>query len=310
MTKKHRPGEVLETKIGRDVYERTNTGILDKATLESLLVGTFTERVLEFCARDGASAEYSVILFDVDYFKAINDLLGHKQGDNVIAEICHELEKYASSREMIGVLGKKGGEEFLIALPYASSRMARYIADEVRELVRNHSFVDVRASRTPLLNTVTISLGVNTVDLAAVVEELKLREGDRCSKVIGDEVGRLIDGADVALSMAKYLGRNTIEPFRQHLAEEKQNLDVVRSFYFRNAWKKPVQMREFLNDAYFVHRKSVRRRMEKHFAFARKELNHRDTRTAALLADNLYRQVSSGRGDEKQLFVEVLRWYS
>jgi len=310
MTNDNKPGDVLEVKV-KDITGRPlEQKILDKAGLELQLSSTFTERVLEFCARGGTQSEYSVILFDVDYFKAINDLLGHQRGDDVLADIIYLLEDYAKSQEMIGVLGKKGGEEFLIALPYASSRIAGYIADELRQLVHDHCFDAINSDETSLLKRVTISLGVNTVGLDTIVSKIKEMKSDSPRKMARNEIETLLEGADIALSMSKYLGRNTVQVFRQYLADEKKNLDAVRTFYFRNAWKKPCMLQPLFNDNYFANRRSILKRVKKHFYFARTELDPRDTRTAALLADNMYRLVSLEGDCEKKSLVGVARKYS
>ena len=307
MAKQNTPGEILEAKVRSGSAETT---LLDKTSLESQVSSTFTDQVLEFCAQEGTSSEYSVIMFDVDYFKAINDLLSHQHGDEILAELVYLLEEYAKTDEMIGVLGKKGGEEFLIALPYVGSRVASYIADEIRQLVHDHCFDAISDDGTSLLKRVTISLGVNTIGIEEVMGKIQKGKNKASQRILREEMIKLLEGADVALSMSKYLGRDTVQVFREYLAVEKNNLDTVRNFYFRNAWSTPKKLRQLFSDRYFNGRKDVLGKMKKHFYFVRTELNPRDTRTAALLSDNTYRLVSSKNKREKEYLVKLAMRYS
>src|SRR5262249_47987967 len=110
----------------------------------------FLERELARCARYGRSL--SLILFDVDRFKEVNDRLGHLGGDFALRELAACLKSCVRREEL---LARYGGEEFVIALPETGREGAINVAERIRHLVESHSF----RYETEVF-TVTISLGV------------------------------------------------------------------------------------------------------------------------------------------------------
>ncbi|MBL8262485.1 MAG: GGDEF domain-containing protein [Xanthomonadaceae bacterium] len=131
--------------------------------------------------RDGRAM--SVITFDVDHFKRINDIHGHHGGDRVLRSIAGIIGTAlpASAR-----LGRMGGEEFLIVLPASGGDAAFTLAERLRARVGDASFEGFTADER-----VTISLGVS--------------EG-----VPGDDVEILLRRADAALYRAKGEGRDRV----------------------------------------------------------------------------------------------------
>lgn len=125
-----------------------------------------------------------VILVDVDYFKRVNDELGHETGDFVLQEVAKRLS--ASVREYDGV-GRYGGEEFLLVMPGCDLATMIRRANVIRESISSTLI------RTPLTAAkVTVSMGVAEVVRSATSESLL-----RC--------------ADIALYQAKRNGRNRVE---------------------------------------------------------------------------------------------------
>jgi diguanylate cyclase (GGDEF)-like protein len=98
------------------------TGIANRA---AFMAGA--ERVLERCRRDGAPA--AVMMFDLDWFKAINDTHGHAVGDAVIRKFC---EVIATALRPSDVFGRIGGEEFAAILAGSSIEAAAIRADRIR----------------------------------------------------------------------------------------------------------------------------------------------------------------------------------
>lgn len=80
---------------------------------------------------------FSIIIIDLDYFKAINDTFGHTCGDRVLVEMATLLKR--SIRES-DVLGRWGGEEFVIICPNATKDDAVVLAEKIQTLVRNTTF--------------------------------------------------------------------------------------------------------------------------------------------------------------------------
>lgn len=129
--------------------------------------------------RDG-----SLILCDIDHFKAVNDEFGHALGDQVIVVLAEILGQVAPA---YAVTARFGGEEFVLFLPDTNAAHAAGIADEVRE-----SFTLAVASRLGLARPLTASFGLSTI-----------QRGDGS---ILDAIAR----ADSALYDAKARGRNRI----------------------------------------------------------------------------------------------------
>ena len=120
----------------------------------------------------------SVALFDIDYFKRVNDTFGHQAGDDVLKRVA----KTTTAAVRVGdVVGRFGGEEFIIVLPNTNSGTAMVIAERVRVAIED-------VADTP---AVTISVGVAELTHTESVESLLQR-------------------ADQALYKAKREGRNTL----------------------------------------------------------------------------------------------------
>jgi len=91
----------------------------------------------------------SVLLFDVDHFKDINDNYGHDVGDVVLYQLAQSVKE--SLRE-IDIIGRYGGEEFIVLMPTTALQDAKKSAERIRVTVEKHCFETV--------GTVTISLGL------------------------------------------------------------------------------------------------------------------------------------------------------
>ncbi|MGM0519715.1 MAG: diguanylate cyclase [Campylobacterota bacterium] len=125
--------------------------------------------------------DLSLIIFDLDRFKDVNDEYGHQVGDEVLKDITQIV--LASVREHDFVV-RWGGEEFLILLPETDSMGAQKVANKVRKAIENKkvSSKDVQ---------ITSSFGVSTLKL-------------------DDDQNRLLRRADKALYQAKNQGRNKV----------------------------------------------------------------------------------------------------
>ncbi|NCC29722.1 MAG: sensor domain-containing diguanylate cyclase, partial [Gammaproteobacteria bacterium] len=124
--------------------------------------------------------ELSVILFDLDSFKAINDTFGHRVGDEVLIKVAATLR--ACTRD-VDVSGRYGGEEFLVILPHTSAASALEVAERIRGAVKALTWSQ------PELR-VTVSGGV--------------------CEYAGMDVDGLVDIADQRLYRAKEGGRDRV----------------------------------------------------------------------------------------------------
>lgn len=100
------------------------------------------------------------MLIDIDYFKTINDTYGHQAGDTVLCELAGIFRKNVRS---IDIVGRWGGEEFIVILPHTGLEQAVSVAENLRSAVAEHPF--------ETYGTVTISIGVGEMDRTLSVHE-------------------------------------------------------------------------------------------------------------------------------------------
>lgn len=124
----------------------------------------------------------SLILFDIDHFKEINDTFGHHSGDIVLIEVARLVRENIRG---VDSLIRWGGDEFLILAPDTGCLQAMSLADKIRAIVAQHLFPDVSTN-------ITISVGVT---------ELKMGEA------FPDPLRRV----DLALYTSKHGGRDRVE---------------------------------------------------------------------------------------------------
>jgi diguanylate cyclase (GGDEF)-like protein len=110
----------------------------------------FLERELARSARHGRPL--SLVLFDIDRFKAVNDERGHLCGDHVLRQLALLLKPTVRTEELFA---RYGGEEFAVVLPECTPDSARHVAERLRQLVEQHPF-EFDGQRLRL----TISLGL------------------------------------------------------------------------------------------------------------------------------------------------------
>ncbi len=128
---------------------------------------------------------FSVIMFDIDNFKKINDTYGHPKGDEVLKGLS-QIAKEIFQRE-IDVVARYGGEEFIIILPQTTKARASVVAEKIRSIVKEKLWVSVS-----LPEVVTISLGVAVYPTDGETEEV------------------IIQSVDGALYKAKKGGKNRV----------------------------------------------------------------------------------------------------
>ena len=121
----------------------------------------------------------SLIVFDIDHFKSINDKYGHKTGDAVLATAANVAKQHIRQSDS---LFRIGGDEFAVVVPEANTAQAYEVMEKIRQAIEQHSFAPVER--------VTISAGVSE---------------------LGDDMNPadLFNQADNALYQAKQNGRNT-----------------------------------------------------------------------------------------------------
>lgn len=181
-------GMTLLAAIGADMMRRYRD-----ASLRDALTGLPNRRQFDasleaqWRAAAARARPLSLLLIDVDMFKAYNDSHGHAAGDRCLVEIAKLIQ--ADLREADGLCARLGGEEFAVLLPRTLPRDAHVVAERLREVVQ--------AAGMPLaaspFGVVTVSIGVATIVPATEID------------------AALFEAADEALYRAKHRGRNRVE---------------------------------------------------------------------------------------------------
>lgn len=156
------------------------TGVYNRYSFEQVLENEI-ERSLRF------NRDLSVLFFDVDNFKKINDSHGHHVGDTVLVELA---ELVRATVRKIDTLSRVGGEEFSIIVPEINKNDACIMAEKIRNSIENHKF--------SIGEKVTASFGITEFTK-------ELRKED------------LLKQADKAMYQAKQNGRNRIEIYESGL---------------------------------------------------------------------------------------------
>jgi two-component system, cell cycle response regulator len=174
-------GDDVESKYHEAIYQLAITDGLTQIHNKRYLL-EFLEREMGRCHR--YERALSLILFDIDHFKRINDTRGHLAGDHVLRELASLIRGRVRKEQCFA---RYGGEEFAIALPEVGPENARHLAEKIRQSVAEHVF-SFDGQRIP----VTVSVGVAdmTIDLT--------------------EPQQFIRVADTQLYAAKSGGRNRI----------------------------------------------------------------------------------------------------
>ena len=154
------------------------TGIANRRQCEDALTA-------EISRADRLGAPMTLVLADLDDFKAVNDLHGHTVGDDVLREFASVLKATVRDSDLAG---RWGGEEFMLLLPGTDAAGGANLADRVRTALAERSFL----GRDGEVVTVTCSFGV-------------------AQHIAGDHERELFASADRALYRAKREGKNRVE---------------------------------------------------------------------------------------------------
>ena len=186
--------ENLVSELENNLIHDPLTGLKTRAFLEEE-VGVYLNIILQqdqLKERDGLQRKerfgfrnLSVIFFDIDHFKLVNDTYGHDAGDIVLKKIASAIR---SSLRTGDTLARWGGEEMVASLLGANEKDATAKAEEIRLMIEKLPFPEV------LGLSVTISAGVATSEKGA-------------------DLASLIKSADQALYAAKNSGRNQVVPY-------------------------------------------------------------------------------------------------
>jgi diguanylate cyclase len=185
--------DVTDSAMTRQALELAQTELLEVSRTDRLTNlwtrGYWEERLNEEWGRAKRSQQHvSLVMFDIDHFKKINDNHGHQTGDEAIRLVARTLREV--SRE-VDICGRYGGEEFVVILPNTRQSGARSFCERLRKAVAAKSVLGPAHEVVQL----TISLGIS--EFSDTVENAH----------------QWLQQADVALYSAKNAGRNQTKTF-------------------------------------------------------------------------------------------------
>jgi two-component system, cell cycle response regulator len=157
------------------------TGLFNRRYMETHL-GTLVEQSAE------RGKPITVLVLDIDYFKAINDSYGHDAGDDVLRAFALRMRKATRN---IDLACRYGGEEFVIVMPETDMAVATMVAERLRRRIASEPFAIQQGARHL---EVTISIGIAALSAA------------------DDNAATILKRADRALYRAKRDGRNRVVP--------------------------------------------------------------------------------------------------
>lgn len=167
----------MTNTLEEKAYKDNLTGINNRENFENIFS-------LEIANAKQNNIPLSLIIFDVDHFKLVNDTYGHQAGDILLIDL---VKLIADNIKNGDIFARWGGEEFVILTPSTEIIGARYLAENLRKLVQSHSFSYVEYE-------ITLSFGI-----AQLTDE--------------DTKKTLFEKADGALYEAKNNGRNRVEVY-------------------------------------------------------------------------------------------------
>lgn len=159
--------------------------VMEHEACTDALTGAFNRRGLQSALATGladlrdAQKPLSLVIFDIDYFKRVNDTFGHAAGDQLLSQLSWLVRENIRDADL---LARWGGEEFVVLCRDTNSAQATAFAEKLRLLISSYQFGDVR---------ITASFGVATLTEAG-------------------DLDRLFDAADHALYEAKGAGRDRV----------------------------------------------------------------------------------------------------
>ena len=160
-------GPGVEASYHEEIYRMTIIDTLTGANNRRFLTD-FVEREIARSVRHGRPL--SLLLFDIDHFKRINDTHGHLTGDEVLKGVSRRLSARVRTEELFA---RYGGEEFVVVVPETDQRAALILAEEYRALVADEPF-----HCEDHVVEVTISIGVATLKGEEIHSDAFLKRAD------------------------------------------------------------------------------------------------------------------------------------
>ncbi len=191
----------LRETLRQQSHRDSLTNLYNRRYLEQVMQQSVLTRARK---QDMTEVPFSILMVDVDHFKRFNDTYGHEAGDCVLREVARSLENRTRQTD---VVGRFGGEEFIVLLPDTTRDAAHVVAESLRRGISDLNVGDADRS----FGKVTVSIGLHTVDWSS-----------------GETPGEALRLADLALYQAKRDGRNRVSMAGKGLRDTWWNVDVQK----------------------------------------------------------------------------------
>lgn len=185
--------DISDRKQIEITLQKANLRLTYQANIDSLTQIANRRRFDEYIAQEWSRCarereHLSLVLCDIDYFKAYNDTYGHQAGDNCLYEVAQGIKR--AVKRPADVAFRYGGEEFAIILPLTQGKGAIKVAEEIHEQIHE---LQIHHGASEVDNIISLSLGVSSI-----------------IPYSGASPHSLIANADDALYDAKLKGRNQV----------------------------------------------------------------------------------------------------
>ena len=185
--------DISDRKQIEITLKKANLKLTYQANIDSLTQianrRRFDEYIAQEWSRCAREREYlSLILCDVDYFKAYNDTYGHQAGDDCLYQVAQAIER--AVKRPADIAFRYGGEEFAVILPYTEGQGAIRVAEEIHQQVRE---LQILHDASAIDQIISMSIGVSSI-----IPDTR------------SSPHTLIAAADAALYDAKSKGRNRV----------------------------------------------------------------------------------------------------
>jgi len=184
------------------------TGVYTISYVSNLLMQAFAD----------PTGPVSVLLLDIDFFRNYNDLHGHESGNGILVEMSDVLRQHLRDQDIIG---RFGGEEFIIVLPETEVTQAAMVADRIRVAVEAHNFPGAEFQPKGRL---TVSIGLSSTETAATFQEMFRQLDDALYKAKSS-------GRNFACAFS--LPEGDDEPLNLTMQSPEMKAEVTRKFISR-----------------------------------------------------------------------------
>ncbi len=202
-----------------DNYNLYKKSSVDKLT--GVFIRSVVERHVEsiISKTENMNYSFSVIMLDIDNFKYVNDNYGHRRGDEILVGLARVLKETLRKKD---VVGRYGGEEFIIVINNADQRIGYMVAEKIRAEVESAKLMGQDGE-------LTVSVGVSTYPTD------------------GSNFAKLVENADRALYASKRNGKNRVTSYTEDLSGVSLQGNTFAGVFSTNASENAMKVKAILD---------------------------------------------------------------